>query len=195
MALSTPNIVIYSAQILVLISAAAIGAVIFRLPLARARLAYWRVVVVTCLALPWVSALVNLPPPFVSSHALSGIALGTSPETVAGSSLSAQFVPLLVLLGAGARGAWLAVGLLRLRHLREHSTTASRSRSPLASVVRSSCSRDDCSTCRSTPSTRCCAMNCCMSRGATGCGWPSNRLCRRHSGFTRRCGGRSGRCI
>jgi cell shape-determining protein MreD len=62
MALSTLNILIYSAQILVLISAAAIGAAIFRLPLARARLAYWRVVVVACLVLPWVSAMVSVPP-------------------------------------------------------------------------------------------------------------------------------------
>jgi len=59
MALSTANILIYSAQILLLICGAAIGALIFRLPLARARLAYWRVVVVTCLVLPWVSDLMS----------------------------------------------------------------------------------------------------------------------------------------
>jgi TonB family protein len=125
MALSTTNILIYSAQILVLIGAAAIGAVIFRLPLASARLAYWRLVVVACLVLPWVSALVSVPPPFVSPHPVSSIAFGIPPDTAAGSSLFIRFVPLLLLLGAVARGAWLAVGLLGLRHLRQHSTPAS----------------------------------------------------------------------
>jgi hypothetical protein len=51
MAFSTTSIPIYSAQMLVLISAAAIGAAIFRLPLARARLAHWRAMVVACLLL------------------------------------------------------------------------------------------------------------------------------------------------
>jgi TonB family protein len=125
MALSTTNILIYSAQILVLISAAAIGAAIFRLPLARARLAYWRVVVGVCLVLPWVSALVSVPPPFVSPHPVSSIAFGITAETGSGSSLFTRSIPLLLLLGAVARGAWLAIGLLRLRHLRQHSTPAS----------------------------------------------------------------------
>jgi TonB family protein len=125
MALSTTNILIYSAQILVLIGAAAIGAAIFRLPLARARLAYWRVVVVTCLVLPSVSALVRVPSPFVTSHPVSSIAFGITAETVSRSSLLTWSLPLLLLLGAVARGAWLACGLLRLRHLRQHSTPAS----------------------------------------------------------------------
>jgi TonB family protein len=125
MALSTLNILIYSAQILVLIGAAAIGAAIFQLPLARARLAYWRVVVVACLVLPWVSALVSVPPAFVGPHLISRIAVGSTPETVSGPSLFTRFVPLLLLLGAVARGAWLALGLLRLRHLRTHSTPVS----------------------------------------------------------------------
>jgi hypothetical protein len=55
MAFSTTSIPIYSAQMLVLISAAAIGAAIFRLPLARARLAHWRAMVVACLLLPWLA--------------------------------------------------------------------------------------------------------------------------------------------
>src|ERR1700681_1237992 len=125
MALSTTNILIYSVQILVLISAAAIGAATFRLPLARARLAYWRVVVIACLVLPWVSLLVSVPPTFVSTHPISSIAFGITPETVSGSSLFTRFVPLLMLLGAVARAAWLALGLLRLRHLRKHSTPVS----------------------------------------------------------------------
>src|SRR5580704_11208448 len=125
MTLSTPNILIYSAQMLVLIGAAAIGAAIFRLPLARARLAYWRVVVGACLVLPWVSALVSVPPPLVSLHPVSSIAVGLTAETGSGSSLFTRSIPLLLLLGAVARGAWLAIGLLRLRHLRQHSTPAS----------------------------------------------------------------------
>jgi beta-lactamase regulating signal transducer with metallopeptidase domain len=125
MALSTTNILIYSAQILVLISAAAIGTAIFRLPPARARLAYWRVLVGACLVLPWVSALVSVPPPLVSPHPVSSIAFRITAETGSGSSLFARSVPLLLLLGAVARCAWLAIGLLRLRHLRQHSTPAS----------------------------------------------------------------------
>ena len=124
MALSTTNILIYSAQILVLIGAAAVGAAIFRLPLARARLAYWRVVVVACLILPWVPALVRVPPAFVSPHPISRIAFGITAETESGSWLFTRSVPLLLLLGAVARAAWLALGLLRLRHLRQHSTPA-----------------------------------------------------------------------
>jgi TonB family protein len=125
MTLSTPNILIYSVQILVLIATAAIGAAIFRLPLARARLAYWRVVVVACLILPWVSALVSVPPAFVGPYPISRIAFGITAETGSGSSPFTRSIPLLLLLGAVARGAWLALGLLRLRHLRQHSTPAS----------------------------------------------------------------------
>jgi TonB family protein len=125
MALSTINILIYSAQILVLISAAAIGAAIFRLPLARARLAYWRVVVVACLLLPWVPALVRVAPGFVSPHPFPTIAFAVTLETSGGSSQFTRSVPLLLLLGAIARGAWLALGLVRLRHLRNHSAPAS----------------------------------------------------------------------
>jgi D-alanyl-D-alanine endopeptidase (penicillin-binding protein 7) len=125
MTLSTPNILIYSVQMLVLIGAAAIGAAIFRLPLARARLAYWRVVVVACLILPWVSALVSVPPAFVGPYPISRIAFGITTETGSGSSPFTRSIPLLLLLGAVARGAWLTLGLLRLRHLRQHSTPAS----------------------------------------------------------------------
>src|ERR1700731_2085266 len=117
MALSTLNILIYSAQILVLISAAAIGAAIFRLPLARARLAYWRGGGVACLVLPWVSALVSVPPPLVSPRPVSSTAFGITAATGSGASLFTQSVPLWLLLGAVVRGAWLAIGLLRLRHL------------------------------------------------------------------------------
>src|ERR1700733_2252328 len=105
MALSTTNILIYSAQMLVLISAAAIAAAIFRLPLARARLAYWRGVVVACLLLPWVPALGRVTPGFVSPYPISSIAFAVTPETSAGSSLFTGSVPLLLLLGAVTRGA------------------------------------------------------------------------------------------
>jgi bla regulator protein BlaR1 len=125
MALSTANILIYSAQMLVLISAAAVAAAIFRLPLARARLAYWRAVVVACLVLPWVPALINMPTASVSPLAVSSIAFRIATQTVSRSSLFARFLPLVLILGAVARGAWLAVGLLRLRHLRARSTPAS----------------------------------------------------------------------
>jgi TonB family protein len=124
MALSTTNILIFSTQMLVLISAAAISAAIFRLPLPRARLAYWRVVVVGCLLLPWVSDLVNAPAPSDSPLAVSSVALRITTETVSRSSLFARFLPLLLIVGVVARGAWLAIGLLTLRHLRAHSAPA-----------------------------------------------------------------------
>jgi hypothetical protein len=51
--LSWANFVAYNAQILLVVAAAAIGVRLFGVPIARARLTYWRGVLFTCLILPF----------------------------------------------------------------------------------------------------------------------------------------------
>ena len=46
------NLVAYSAQVLIVVAAGALAATLIRLPMARVRVAYWRVVVALCLTLP-----------------------------------------------------------------------------------------------------------------------------------------------
>ena len=46
------NLAIYSAQVLLVVAAATVSLSLFRLAMPRARLTYWRVVVLLCLLLP-----------------------------------------------------------------------------------------------------------------------------------------------
>ena len=46
------NLAIYSAQVLLVVAAATVSLALFRLAMPRARLTYWRVVVLICLLLP-----------------------------------------------------------------------------------------------------------------------------------------------
>ncbi len=49
---SLANLIAYSAQVLIVVATAAFAAGVVRMPMARARVAYWRLIVAVCLALP-----------------------------------------------------------------------------------------------------------------------------------------------
>ena len=119
---SLGNLLIYSAQVLLVVAGAAIGALIVRPPAPRVRLAYWRAVVAVCLLLPlWPLKRVDVAAAagtIVSGETVNAASTPTSPTA------PLSFVPWLLLSGAAARGAWLGLGVLRLRRLRARSVPA-----------------------------------------------------------------------
>ena len=119
----------YSAQVLILIAAAALAALAARLSLPAPRLHYWRAVVALCLLLP---AMPDLRPSGRAASvtfelAAEGAASVASADGSWGSPLAAA---LLAVVAAGilARLLWLALGALRLRQLRRRSQPAALTR-------------------------------------------------------------------
>ena len=112
------NLILYSLQIACVVGIAAVAGSAFRIQLARVRLAYWRLVVVTCIALP---VLYRVAPQETSglSPTIAGRA-GLSIASDSGSPVGtlASLIPFVLMAGAIVRGAWLALGMLRLRRLR-----------------------------------------------------------------------------
>ena len=124
------NLVLYSLQIACIVAIAAIGASLCRVPLARVRLAYWRLVVAVCLAIPFLPRVAPLAireggPAVASRVAFSTISGGGTPV-----GTWFWLIPFISIAGAIVRCAWLAFGVVRLRRLRELG-----SREPLESEV------------------------------------------------------------
>jgi TonB family protein len=124
---SLANLIAYSAQVLIVVAAGALGAVIVRLPIARARVAYWRLIIAACLALPLIAQpvddIVFTAEPAGKAASLSsvgGVAEGPAETRVS----VAAMVGSLLLAGAVARGAWLGLGILALARLRRRSDPA-----------------------------------------------------------------------
>jgi len=117
-------LLLYSAQILVIVSVAALASALCRVPSPAMRLKYWRVVGLLCLSLPVLQTM--RPEPRAAS-----IALG--PETLLGVE-RVSYAPVLMtasasifwiwVAGAVARIGWLMLGAYRLPRLRRHSTPA-----------------------------------------------------------------------
>jgi TonB family protein len=114
-------LIIFSAQLLVIICVAAIGEALARVSDPRLRLTYWRGVALACFALP-LSAIIEPE------------ASGSGVTFLAGSLQGAESIPTLAALpsagtvvwwvlcaGALARLGWLCVGALRLRQFRRRS--------------------------------------------------------------------------
>jgi len=117
-------ILVYSAQIVVVVTAAAAADALGRIASPGVRLAWWRAVAVACLALP-LFASSSVSAPTVSSVTFTAASAGAT-ATSAVASTSAAPVPVTLLLwlllaGVLARLGWLAAGLLRLRQLRRDS--------------------------------------------------------------------------
>jgi beta-lactamase regulating signal transducer with metallopeptidase domain len=115
--LSLSNLLIYSAQVLLVVVAATIGVHVIGPSAPRPRLGFWRAVVAACLLLP-------LWPTRIDMTAISVPIVGgenvdpRSEVTALSPTLPLRLIPWLLLFGATARGAWLGLGLLRLRRLR-----------------------------------------------------------------------------
>jgi TonB family protein len=121
------NLVAYSAQVLIVVAAGALAAALVRLPMARARIVYWRLILAACFALPLLARpadrIVFVAGPRVDVRAASVVVDAEGIDS--GPALSAAAaVTWLVLAGAAARAAWLGVGILALVRLRRRSDVA-----------------------------------------------------------------------
>lgn len=119
----TGNVVFaYSAQVMILIAAAAIAVKLARLRDARLRLLAYQVVLAACLVLPWIERW--MPQEAVSGLVTAGVStwnamLGSAP---AGSHFAlASWIVSLVVAGAAIRFAWIGCGLMRLSHFRHRA--------------------------------------------------------------------------
>lgn len=125
--LRSGDLLVHSGHVLAVVSIAAMAVRMLPLDRARARLAYWRAVVLLCLALPFLPVAQIAPG---DAAALFGPAaaiglIGASATTMAPAWLSlGQLVPWVLLTGVVARLVWLAVGAVLLRRMRTRSTPA-----------------------------------------------------------------------
>jgi len=127
MAALTPLLARYSLEVLVVVAAATAALPLVRVP-PRVRLVLWRLVVFACLLLPFAPPRVlevdAAPAPAVGA-AISSSSTHPSSRTPAPLSDSPiHIIPWIILTGIVLRGAWLAIGLVRLRTLGRRSETA-----------------------------------------------------------------------
>ena len=117
-------LIVYSSQILVVVCAASLAEMLFRVPVPSARLTYWRAVAALCFALPFIpTPTLDLPPVSVNFGALpkGGVADATVTQVfpAVGSGL--------VWIWAGGvilGGIWLLAGAWRIHQLRQQSAPA-----------------------------------------------------------------------
>ena len=129
-ALTTANLVAYVLQIAAIVAIGAGLPLILRLTSPRARLFYWRALLIVCLVLPLIQPLT--PAPVAAPTAVTSFDLEATATTAPGPAAVAplpdharllpssvgQIVAAIVLLGIVARFTWLGMGLVMLRRLR-----------------------------------------------------------------------------
>jgi TonB family protein len=116
-------LIMLSAQLLVIVSVAAIAETLARVTDPRLRLTYWRGVALACLALP-LSALAG-PEAFGSGVTFLVAVEGAGSAPIrAVLPAAGRVVWWLLCAGALARLGWLCAGAMRLRQLRQRSRTA-----------------------------------------------------------------------
>jgi len=117
-------LIILSAQLLVIVSVAAIAEALGRVTDPRLRLTYWRGVALACLALP-LSAFAG-PEAFGSgvTFLVASVEGAESAPVWAVLPAAGRVVWWLLCAGALARLGWLCAGAVRLRQLRQRSRTA-----------------------------------------------------------------------
>jgi TonB family protein len=116
-------LIVFSAQLFVVIGVASIAAALGRVADPRLGFPYWRGVALACLALP-LSAIVG---PEASGPGVTFLVAsfeGAGPAPVAAVLPTAGFVWSLLCAGAVARLGWLCVGAVRLRQVRQRSRAA-----------------------------------------------------------------------
>ena len=114
------NLLPWSLQAAGVVAAGALLPWLFRLDVAGVRYTYWRAVAVLCLALPWVQPYTH-EPALVSTVAADVAVAGSQAQSAAVATARVDWgVIALVVLAAGIllRLLWLALGLARLRRLR-----------------------------------------------------------------------------
>lgn len=122
----TRELLLYSLQIALLVSAGALAMRAGAVPYPQARLACWRLLFAACVLLPlWPARVVDVTIPGVAPPTFSGTAI--SPDSLAAPVPAAHVqptiwilinaLPLIVVAGIIVRAAWLAAGLLSLIRL------------------------------------------------------------------------------
>lgn len=117
-------LLVVSAQLFLIVGAAAMGEALGRVADPRLRLAYWRGVALACLAAPVAAVLVTGTP---GSAAASLAVLVEGAESVPVPAVlpgPGTVVWRVLCIGALSRLVWLCAGALRLRQLRRHSPAA-----------------------------------------------------------------------
>jgi beta-lactamase regulating signal transducer with metallopeptidase domain len=121
------NLAFWSAQVALLVAAAGFLPRVFQIRQPRVLLAYWRSLLAISLVLPFAQpwhrtqniGTINVAPEFVRDIPLSGPAV---PHWhFPGGQLIAEIAAIAILVGIAARFAILALGLLRLRRMRQAS--------------------------------------------------------------------------
>jgi len=118
------NVTSFGLQVTVLVAAGAALARLFRLDEPRAMLAYWRTLLVVCLALPLCQPWTTVSPPFVPTIVAPGdaVTLDAGGSTPAASRSVTWPIAELVLIalaaGVAARALWLTIGAFSLQRLR-----------------------------------------------------------------------------
>jgi TonB family protein len=121
-ALAFDNLLSWSAQILLVVLVAASVPAILRLSVAKARLAYWQMVLLSCLYLPFAHPWVHETIIFsqVASMPVSAIVRTTPGVSV--EMPASSWVMLVVAAGCLARFLWLLSGFWRMHRFRRNST-------------------------------------------------------------------------
>ena len=117
-------ILVYSAQVAVVVAAAGTAEALARIASPGVRLAWWRIVAIACLALPlFASSSVSEPTVSSITFAAAPVRAGAATNVAATGVVPAPGTMLLWLLFGGvlARLGWLAAGMIRLRQLRHAS--------------------------------------------------------------------------
>jgi TonB family protein len=117
------NVISWAVQIMLLTGIGAALPVLLRLKSPGARLLYWQLLLVACVALPWVrpwrsEVIAVSSTPFAAIHAGTQIAM-TAPPSPSMPPLPAIALWILA-AGVAVRLGWLAVGLLKLARYRRH---------------------------------------------------------------------------
>src|SRR5262245_36670989 len=115
-------VVVYSCQLFLIVSAAALAEALLRGSVATARMAYWRAVGALCLALPLIAPSArDLPAVSVAFNifpvgsVVTGVAASQVPAAIGGA------IPFVWVCGAGIGLIWLLAGAWRVRQLRRLS--------------------------------------------------------------------------
>lgn len=120
------NILALSLQAAVVVSVASVLPWLLRLDAAGVRYAYWRVVALVCLALPWVQPYRGMQPSRPSSAGTIVDTIAASAVSPIPSSLSIDWATVVVAVlatGVVLRLLWLSFGLVKLRQLRLSAAT------------------------------------------------------------------------
>src|SRR5579862_7083542 len=117
------NIIAYAVQIGLVVGIGATLPALLRLKAPRARLLFWQLLLIACLALPWVrpwrSEVITISNAQVAATQVVARMTTTAPAPFAMPSLTVIVLWLLV-AGVAVRLVWLALGLLKLARYRRH---------------------------------------------------------------------------